>query len=49
MLCFAIGRTVMTDNVVMSCSDPACIRSPARPPAASCRAVLSVLSTYGQE
>ena len=49
MLCFAIGRTVMTDNVVMSCSAPACIRSPVRPPAVSCVAVSSDLTTYGQE
>ena len=49
MLCFAIGRTVMTDNVVMSCSAPACIRSPVRPPAAACAAVSSALSTYGKE
>lgn len=49
MLCFAIGRAVMTAHVVMSCSAPACIRSPVRPPAVSCVAVSSVLSTYGQE
>lgn len=49
MLCFAIGSAVMTDNVVMSCSAPACIRSPVCPPAASCVAVSSALSTYGQE
>ena len=49
MLCFAIGSAVMTDNVVMSCSAPACIRFSVRPPAVSCVAVLSVLSTYGQE
>lgn len=49
MLCFAIGRTVVTDNVVMSCSAPACIRSPVCLPAASCAAVSSALSTYGKE
>lgn len=49
MLCFAIASTVMTDNVVMSCSAPACIRSLVRPPAVSCRAVSSDLTTYGQE
>ena len=49
MLCFAIGSAVMTAHVVMSCSAPACIRSPVRPPAVSCVAVSSDLTTYGQE
>ena len=38
----------MTDNVVMSCSAPACIRSPVRPPAVSCVAVVKIIDLQNE-